>query len=53
MRKATHIHLENVLGFRQPQKCRTHNDKAVQDDVLNKNGHEELVGIGGWPPIST
>jgi hypothetical protein len=21
--------------------------------VLNKNGHEEPVGIGGWPPIST
>jgi hypothetical protein len=21
--------------------------------VLNKKGHEELVGIGGWPPIST
>jgi hypothetical protein len=20
---------------------------------MNKNEHEELVGIGGWPPIST
>jgi hypothetical protein len=21
--------------------------------MLKKSGHEELVGIGGWPPIST
>jgi hypothetical protein len=21
--------------------------------MLNKNRHKELVGIGGWPPIST
>jgi hypothetical protein len=27
--------------------------KQYRKNVLNKNGHEEPVGIGGWPPIST
>jgi hypothetical protein len=42
-----------VWGFRQPEKCRTHNYKEVQKNVLNKNEQEEPVRIGGWPPIST
>jgi hypothetical protein len=45
--------LEDVWGFRHPQKCRTHNYKEVQKNVLKKNGQEDPVGIGGWPPIST
>jgi hypothetical protein len=41
------------VGLQTTQKCRTHNYKAVQKDVMKKNEHEEPVGIGGWPPIST
>jgi hypothetical protein len=41
------------VGIQTSHKCRTHNYKEVQKNMLKKNGQEELVGIGGWPPIST
>jgi hypothetical protein len=45
--------LDDLLPLTTICDNKTHNYKEVRNNMSNKNGHKELVGIGGWPTIST